>query len=148
MNKELQTALEEEFPFMRQEDQDRPSAYRQFGIEAGSGWYELIRGLCREITQVCAQAGRENDLFVDQIKEKYGELRFYCHLKGGPEEESRALTHKLYDIIGRYEEASKQVCEWCGAPARLRKLKLKIGMVWCQTLCDEHYALRREKLNP
>ena len=148
MNKELEAALGEEFPFMRREKQDSASAYQSFGIEAGSGWYELIRDLCREIAEVCAQAGRENDLVVDQVKEKYGELRFYFHLEGGTVEENAPLNHRLYDIIERYEETSKQVCELCGAPGKLRELKLRGGMVWYQTLCDEHYASRQEKLNP
>ena len=148
MNKELEAALEEEFPFMRREKQDSASAYQSFGIEAGSGWYELIRDLCREIAGVCAQAGRENDLVVDQVKEKYGELRFYFHLEGGTVEENAPLNHRLYDMIERYEETSKQVCELCGAPGKLRELKLRGGMVWYQTLCDEHYASRQEKLNP
>ena len=148
MNKELEAALGEEFPFMRREKQDSASAYQSFGIEAGSGWYELIRKLCRELMEACAQAGRENDLVVDQVKEKYGELRFYFHLEGGTVEENAPLNHRLYDMIERYEETSKQVCELCGAPGELRELKLRGGMVWYQTLCDEHYASRQEKLNP
>lgn len=148
MNQELEAALAKEFPFMRREKQDSANAYQSFGVEAGSGWYELIRNLCREIAEVCAQAGREKDLIVDQVKEKYGELRFYCHLEGGTVEENRALNGKLYDVIDRYEEASKLVCELCGAPGELQELKLRNGMVWLQTLCSEHYALRQEKLNP
>lgn len=148
MNKELETALGEEFPFMRREGQNSANAYQMFGIEAGAGWYELIRSLCRELTEACARAGREKDLVVDQVKEKYGALRFYCHLEGGAKEENTALNHKIYDVIDKYEEMSTLVCELCGAPGERRELKLRSGMVWYQTLCDEHYALRQEKLNP
>ena len=148
MNKELEAALEEEFPFMRREERNDRSSYLLFGIEAGSGWYELIRKLCRELMEACAPAGRANDLVVAQVKEKYGELRFYFHLEGGTVEENALLNHRLYDIIERYEETSKQVCELCGAPGELRELKLVSGMVWYQTLCDEHYASRQERLKP
>lgn len=144
MNQELEAALAKEFPFMRREKQAGTNLYQSFGIEAGSGWYELIRALCREITVVCAQAGREKDLVVDQVKEKYGELRFYCHLEGGTVEENRVLNGKIYDVIDRYEEASAHVCELCGTPGELRE----VNMAWYQTLCGEHYALRQKRLNP
>lgn len=148
MNQELEAALAKEFPFMRREGQNSASVYQKFGIQAGPGWYELIRSLCRELADLCAQAGREDDLVVRQVKEKFGELRFYFYLENGTQEENTTLYHRIYDVLDKYEELSTQVCELCGAPGELRQLKLRSGMVWLQTLCGEHYALLQKKLNP
>jgi len=42
-------------------------------------WYEVIRGLCLDITEVYGKTGLPVDI-VDQVKEKFGTLRFYYHL--------------------------------------------------------------------
>ena len=42
-------------------------------------WYEVIRGLCLDITKVYGKTGLPVDI-VDQVKEKFGTLRFYYHL--------------------------------------------------------------------
>lgn len=136
MSREWGAALEKEFPFMRRENRDGPGAYQQYGIEAGSGWCELIRSLCQELAELCAHAGREAGFVVDQVKEKHGKLRFRCHFEGGMAEENTALHRALYAVIERYEEASGHVCEICGAPGETRTLR----RFWRRTLCDAHFA--------
>lgn len=85
MKHELELRLAEEFPFMRRKRslvEQRNNGYisdrySAFGCECADGWYELIRNLCREITEVYEKHNRDVDIVIDQVKEKYGTLRFF-----------------------------------------------------------------------
>jgi hypothetical protein len=60
---------------------------------------------------------------ADQVKEKYGTLRFYYH--GG---------NDIIDGMVRMAESMSAVtCEVCGAPGTQR------GGGWIRTLCDKHH---------
>lgn len=59
---------------------------------------------------------------ADQVKEKFGTLRFYVH--GGDE-----YTN---GIVAMAEAMSANMCETCGKPGKLR------GRGWIYTACDEH----------
>lgn len=115
MTERLERTLAAEFPFMRDVEYG--------GIDCGDGWYPLIRELCRDITEVYATAGQPVDVVVQQVKEKYGQLRFYCR-----------ASLWIEELIETYEERSAQVCEVCGMAGCLRA-----ELPWIQTLCDEHY---------
>lgn len=93
MRDELEMKIAEKFPFMRrgkhfgeQREEGRiHDLYGAFGCSVRDGWYEVIRGLCRDITEAYEKAGRPIDIVVDQVKEKFGTLRFYYHFEGqGP----------------------------------------------------------------
>lgn len=160
MQKHLQEALADEFPFMRRglsigEQQKRWGSicdlYGAFGLEVGDGWYQLIEDMCGEIAAVYEAEGAAVDLVVDQVKEKYGTLRFYYHHKGpriaghasdcppGPSE----LQQKVERIVDGYEEKSACICEDCGKPGSLRT-----DLDWMLTLCDEHYHARNRPRDP
>ena len=95
---------------------DRPSIKDSYFFSVGPGWYGLIKNLIQELIddgwdkQIC------------QVKEKFGQLRFYTN--GGGD------NH--YKIISKYEDLSSQVCETCGEPGELQR----IG--WWKTVCEEH----------
>ena len=63
---------------------------------------------------------------VDQVKEKFGALRFYY--SGG--------DTKIRGMVGMAESLSAVTCEECGAPGDHRQAG------WIRTLCDEHAATR------
>ena len=142
MRDELELKLAERFPFMRwaedwqvqRENGKIPDAYSVFGCEIGDGWYELMVDLCTEITAAYERSGAPVDIVVDQVKEKWGGLRFYYHipdhLGGSP------LQVEITEIVRKYEEMSLAICEDCGKQGTRRKL----GYV-C-TLCDECFAKR------
>ena len=166
MKEELEKALGEEFPFMQRglsaEEQEQKHGritdlYGAFGIDTGDGWYPLLREMCAEIAAVYEQAGEPVDLAVDQVKEKFGTLRFYYHLEGQKSAihafdnlsggsslricpGSSEVHQKVSEIVARYEKKSSQVCEVCGAPGCLRK-----ELRWKLTLCDEHFQGRKRK---
>lgn len=59
---------------------------------------------------------------ADQVKEKYGTLRFYY---GGGDD-------YIDGLVSMAEEMSSVTCETCGKPGKLR------GGTWLYTACDEH----------
>ena len=75
--------------------------------------------LCAELME--ALGDDVKDYFIEQIKEKYGELRWY----------SNWGSEKIYDIIDKYTHLSRRICIKCGAPAT------KISLGWISPYCDE-----------
>ncbi len=154
MRDELEMKLAEEFPFMQkgltlaQQRANGPinDLYSAFGCDCADGWYDLLRSLCTEIRDAYAEAGLPVDIGIDQIKEKFGTLRFYCHtwehVDRTPENEAayREVHLKIDEIVSRYEDKSEEVCEECGKSGVLRN-----DLSWIQTLCDECVTLVEER---
>lgn len=112
------------------------------------GWYDILDRLCSGIEAVLGdEIGRFR---VEQIKEKYGTLRFYYSLDGRAKlsmditaSGSRARMQersgdrpsvRIDELIDRAEEESSRTCEECGAAARLRES----NQGWLHTTCDAH----------
>jgi hypothetical protein len=93
---------------------DNDKIYRQ----CGDGWKSLIDPLI----QRCYVVGAT----VDQIKEKYGTLRFYYTPPNA------GWDDKLEKLVDDAEYASARMCEMCGAEGKL--LVNKRGS-WLKTLC-------------
>jgi hypothetical protein len=105
-----------------------------FGFECGDGWFELLKeasiAIEAEINRIEAQMTPEElkqakedctDIKASQIKEKFGNLRFY--LWGGNE--------TIDKIIEEAEAKSAKTCEVCGKPGKLS------GKGWYSTLCGD-----------
>ena len=88
--------------------------------------------MANEIKKYLKEEGLINAFKVDQIKEKFGELRLYFHLESGTMEDFRNLEK----IIDKYTEKSRTVCIHCGKPAT-KKTK-----GWISFLCGECYQRR------
>lgn len=86
----------------------------------GPGWERIVAPLIA----YCETHG----LKIQQIKEKFGTLRFYYN--GHSEVEN--ATHMMENLIVAAELESEKTCEWCGAPGKRRKTN------WIKTLCDTH----------
>lgn len=92
------------------------------GAYFGPGWTKLLDELVTDLVKLGW------DKQCDQIKEKFGALRFY--IGGG--------TDEIWDRIDRAERLSMTICEECGAPGELRG-RLPDGRgSWIKTLCDPH----------
>ena len=96
-----------------------------WGAECGDGWYNILDNLCGSI----ASYRDVDNVIIDQIKEKFGTLRFY--VTGG--------DAMVDGMIWMAEHMSGYTCEKCGNPGELRNLP------WLVTLCDEHYDERTMK---
>ncbi len=90
--------------------------YPRCGAHVPDGWFSLIRPLIEELIA----AGWDKEL--DQIKEKFGGLRFYVG----------NTNDVIRQIISRTEALSFKTCEVCGAEGKRR------AGGWILTLCDKH----------
>lgn len=159
MREELELKLQEDFPFMQQNRvESEHNIYRKWGIECSSGWYQLLHDLCQEITDRYAVDEAPVDIVIQQIKEKFASLRFYysyedvaCPIQAidclgdgisirfqsentSGDEKTKKLRGDIAQIVRRYEEKSKTVCENCGQTGNMR-----MDMPWKRTLCDDCY---------
>jgi len=122
----IKTELE---PIIYHGKNGKPSQYpiAMFGLECRSGWYETILQLILDI-KIHLEENRESypefvkEITVDQIKEKFGGLRFYTN-----------YSDKTIDtLISEAEEKCWRICEFCGSTE-------DIGHTtgWITTICKK-----------
>jgi hypothetical protein len=95
--------------------------------ECGDGWYPILDTLCRKI-QGRLRFAKCDPVLVEQIKEKFGELRFYY--TGG--------DATIAGMVMMAESMSEVTCEVCGDRGTLRTGG------WMKTLCDHHHEEREQ----
>jgi hypothetical protein len=119
--------------------QDLHQKYRQlcapgplasyFGV--GRGWSKLLENLL-----IVFQAAHERGLDVEilQVKEKFGALRVYYHVKNLSklDPEQKELADRLRELVSDAAAQSKLICDVCGASGQLRDKD------WTVTRCDDH----------
>ncbi len=114
--------MEEQFPDM--------FAGRYGGFAVGQGWWPLVETLCKTIQGHIKNNKDCPQVIVEQVKEKFGGLRFYY--QGGDD--------FIHGAVWLAESLSLQICEECGTPGERR------GGGWIRTLCNKHETLRQEEL--
>lgn len=92
------------------------------GVEIGQGWMPLVDQLCDDLEKY------DPAPTVDQIKEKWGALRFYVSL---PFERLTYNASDIFMLVNEAENQSIKICEYCGNPGELRR------RAWIKTLCEE-----------
>lgn len=92
-----------------------------WGIECDDGWLKLIDTLIDNINFQIKNNGMP-PIFINQIKEKFGGLRFYYD--GGDD-----MTAGMVTLA---ESLSYQICENCGSMKNIGKTT-----GWIKTLCKE-----------
>ena len=126
MKKELTNKLYVDYKdLFSRKDLPMTQSAMMWGIECNDGWFDLINELCSKLTAL------HPNIRADQVKEKYGTLRFYIGQEGKVPSE---LMDKAFDLEDEYETKSAKVCEECGQPGKLR------GGGWVKTLCSCHAA--------
>lgn len=98
-------------------------------IETGPGWFPLLERLDAQLAAIAPE------YVVQQIKSKFGSLRFYAR----PSHDPYDYREDFQLAIREAETQSLETCEECGGPA----LTLTIRM-WVWTLCDEHAREKRD----
>lgn len=105
-------------------DQSIGTVYWEFGY----GWDTLIENLAaaidREIERDPSLAEGDMPFRIEQMKEKFGTLRFYY--SGG--------NDRIHGLVNLTENLSASVCEVCGTLGTLCK---KSGGSWVKTLCED-----------
>ena len=109
-----------------------PGAYGGFAV--GKGWYPILERLCKLIQQHIEHVNKNEQVVeqvvVEQIKEKFGGLRFYY--QGGDD--------YIHGLVSMAEEWAGIACEECGGIGKRR------GGGWIRTLCDKHEAERQARI--
>lgn len=93
------------------------------GFYVGGGWYDLIDNLCSTLEHHVKSLPEELkvDIYVVQVKEKFGLLRVYFNQE----------TPFMSGAIAVVESLSGIICEDCGKTGKLR------GGSYIRTLCDK-----------
>ena len=109
---------------------ERTGSCMEFGIQHHSGWNSIIERLLAKIEAHLAEkyaAGfRDPDygFQIDQIKEKFGTLRFYVC----------GADDQIFQWIVEAERETAHTCEVCGATGSLH---CRIGGYWVYTRCPQ-----------
>jgi hypothetical protein len=104
---------------------EHPNLYRKCKFwECEDGWNDIIDKLSDQLENLINKLNPEfrEEIYAEQIKEKYGTLRFYMSNS----------TDDMDKFIDKAEALSSETCEVCGNPGKTR------GNRWIQTLCDDH----------
>ena len=113
-------SMEEKFPKM--------FSGKYGGFAVGKGWYPILKILCSNIqSHIDWKVKQGQDIAqveVNQIKEKFGGLRFYY--SGG--------DYAISGMVRMAEAWADTACEVCGGIGKRR------GGGWIRTLCDLHEA--------
>ena len=131
MTDEKQQYLYDKYPqiFGKVDEQTSPMSY---GIGVGDGWFQLVLEICELLEQVRQRTGIVYR--ADQIKEKFGGLRFYCSddrrlLPMTPDR--RAKWNKLVsEFIMKKSFQSESICESCGGDGTMT------SGGWKKCLCE------------
>ena len=107
---------------------DSYSPFDLFGIECGQGWEKLYKPVIERINEINKTRTPEDQIIIDQIKEKFGTLRIY--VSNAPKE--------IYDMIDEAEQRSQNVCEDCGFEHQEHVRTGYVGKTgWIRTLCNK-----------
>lgn len=82
------------------------------GIEVGDGWFELIDALCARL-QWATDHFDAPQVVATQVKEKLGQLRFYCH----------EASERQMGMIELATELSGRICDVCGSPSSIVRIR-------------------------
>ena len=140
MNVELDKVLCEKYPkIFKNRDGSVMETCMAWGFECDDGWFDVIDILCHEIQNhvdwksknITEEEEKESlQVVADQVKEKYGTLRFYYH--GGDD--------VIEGLVTMAESMTHRVCESCGCPGEPR------SGGWIKTLCDKCDDKRKAEL--
>lgn len=91
----------------------------QLGGQVGPGWEPIVDELHAKMLAL------DPGLRVDQVKEKFGGLRYYYTPHAAPD-------YTLSPVVREYEALCARTCEWCGS---IENVTTKGS--WAKTLCPD-----------
>ena len=103
--------IPKDFDYSYTELDSMPDGWRKaFGLQ-----------MCEELKQELIRINKIDEFRIVQIKEKFGELRFYTNW----------VTDEIEAIINKYTELSRKTCINCGKPATV------ITTGWISPFCND-----------
>jgi hypothetical protein len=162
MHKDFEAKLVNDFPtIFKFYGGDPKDTCMAWGMSCGDGWFDLIYDMCDRVDQLCKTHPKDIEVVADQVKEKFGGLRFYYHVNkkqswfeklnskfhrfmgrhmwGRMAQRVDKFRKKFYktiyeeidDVISDAEINSYVTCENCGRAGTRR------GGGWVRTLCEQ-----------
>ena len=139
MKQELDTLLCERYPkLMVNRNLPMQETCMCWGFDCGDGWFNILDQLMGNIQHHIDWKNKKEEVVaqvtLDQVKEKFGTLRFYY--TGGDD--------VIDGMVRMAESMSGVMCEECSAPAKTH------GPGWIRTICEpceEARELARQKAN-
>lgn len=121
MDKRKEKLLADRFPdFWNDLYGDETATCMAHGFQCGDGWFQLIWNLCEEI-EAALKSDPVEGFKVEQVKEKFGSLRFYVS------DENPRIEH----AIKQAGELSEVTCENCGS----REGRIRVSNGWHTCRC-------------
>lgn len=121
MDQELEEKLVKKYPNLYQRyGGDMTKTCMHWGFAHSNGWYKLIDELSAHLEPL--------GIIAEQVKQKFGGLRFYVDYPKHLTDEQR---NKVRKIKNEYEQKSYEICEVCGEPGKTG------GRGYIRTLCDK-----------
>ena len=142
MSPEKEKILCQKYPKIFKFPGDVNEPIDMWGLECDDGWFELIDTLCDKIQSHIdwrsrdiqdAETAENLQVVAEQIKEKFGSLRFY--VRGGDDTTDAFISFA--------ETMSLKICETCGQPG-----KQQSGRGWIHTACDPCFEKRAWRKTP
>lgn len=99
----------------------------------GPGWHELVKKLVADLEAI------NPNFNIEQVKEKFGGLRFYGYTTDA---DHYGWTDEQRELVDQAEEASFSICETCGEPGT----PSDDGAYWVKTNCEKHRAERMKAI--
>jgi len=132
MNKELELKLVQKYPtILKDYGGDMKKTCMHFGMECGDGWYDLLDDLLSKLDYLSKNSGVQ--VITDQIKEKFGTLRFYYSTVVKTDLNLDIIVSKIvYDVVSVAEKQSAYICENTGEDGVICS---RLG--WLKTLCKD-----------
>lgn len=107
----------------------------RIGAGVNPGWEPIVDALHERVLAL------DPDVRIDQVKEKFGGLRYY-YFTESDKETSEAIAR----LVTMAEYRAETTCEVCGGLAMDGPTPGKWG--WLNTLCPEHMAVRDNEDKP
>ena len=125
MSPELTKQLYDKFPdLFKEKDLPPEQSNMCWGFECSDGWYNIIFTLC-SLIQIHQKSQKPDykPVVVQQVKQKFGTLRFYY--TGGDD--------IVFGMVAYAEAISGMTCEVCGDRGTTDWKKS-----WVKTVCSKH----------
>jgi len=160
MDEKLEQELVKRYPKLYKDHGGDPrQTCMAWGLAVGDGWYHILDNLSAGLMLLSGKYGI--DIIADQVKEKFGGLRFYYHTEGkvkwyhkrfhwfqsfifkffSPKTYWKIIDfrkklwrtpyEKISDLVAYAEQMSYETCERCSQPGK------RVGGGWVQTLCKD-----------
>jgi hypothetical protein len=105
-----------------------------WGMTCGDGWYDILDRACEKLSKI-------EGVYAEQIKEKFGMLRFYIGMEKEAYKDGKELWREAHAICEEAEMESAKVCEDCGKPNDKRRS----FNGWIHGVCAECFADMKKK---